>query len=54
MNSDKVTTIVGLIVGLLVIVGGLTQEKAYTLQQAGTIIAGILIGIWGHATNKEY
>lgn len=52
MNSDKITTIVGAVIGFLVILGALTQDQASTLTKAAEILAGLLIGVWGHQTNK--
>ena len=52
MNSDKITTIAGTIVGLLVSLGVFTQEQGNVLVQAAGILAGIAIAVWGYHTNK--
>jgi len=52
MSKDKLTTILGVLVAALIGAGVLTQEQATIVQQAGGIIAALLIAAWGWATNK--
>lgn len=50
--NDKITTIIGAVLGILVAFGGVTSDQATQLTQALSVVAGILIVIFGHQTNK--
>ena len=53
MDKDKLTTVLGTIVAILIGSGVVTQEQASTLQQAIGIITTLAIAAWGYFTNKS-
>jgi pyruvoyl-dependent arginine decarboxylase (PvlArgDC) len=52
MNTDKATTFIGLVVGVMVATKVVTQDQGATLTSAFGIILGIAISLWGYFTNK--
>ena len=53
MDKDKLTTLLGSIVAVLIGAGIVTQASGNTVLQVGGVLVGVAIFFWGFFTNKS-